>query len=85
VHFLAPKAARRDRGLWRTNGAVGNDLDQEADRRNRPMNCSRIETVGTERWTEPRPRTTQGYARRRKMERAMGIEPTAGLLEAYKA
>ena len=30
-----------------------------------------------------RPRTTQGYARQRKVERAMGIEPTAQAWEAW--
>ena len=39
-----------------------------------------VETVGTGRCAEPRPRTTQGYARPRKVERAMGIEPTGKAL-----
>ena len=37
---------------------------------------ARIETVGTGRQAKSRPRATQGHARQRKVERAMGIEPT---------
>src|SRR5258708_32658074 len=44
---------------------------------------ARIETVGTGRQAKSRPRTTQGHARPRKMERAMGIEPTAQAWEAW--
>jgi hypothetical protein len=36
---------------------------------------SRVDTVETGRLDRTRPGTTQGHARQRKMERAMGIEP----------
>jgi hypothetical protein len=44
---------------------------------------NRVETVGTGRCAEPRPRTTQGHPRQREVERAMGIEPTAQAWEAW--
>jgi hypothetical protein len=47
------------------------------------MNSSRVETVGTGRCADLPPRTTQGHARQRKVERAMGIEPTAQAWEAW--
>jgi hypothetical protein len=37
---------------------------------------SRVKTMGTRQSARARPETTQRYARQRKMERAMGIEPT---------
>src|ERR1700730_12553336 len=45
--------------------------------------CGRVETVGTGRQGKSRPTATQGHARQRKVERAMGIEPTAQAWEAW--
>ena len=45
--------------------------------------CAHIEAVGTGRYARSRPRATQGDARQAKVERAMGIEPTAQAWEAW--
>jgi len=57
----------------RTNSTEG-PIDA-FDQRN---GCSRVEIMGTEGQTKSCPRATQGHARQRKVERAMGIEPTRG-------
>jgi hypothetical protein len=64
-------------GSRRTDKTIENDPDRDADRSafDQMNGCAHIEAVGTGRYARSRPRATQGDARRRKVERAMGIEP----------
>jgi hypothetical protein len=77
-----PLAASRDRRLGVDDGRMRasrtNATEGPIDAFDQRNGCSRAETVGTARSAWPRPGTTQGHARQRKVERAMIIEPTRG-------
>jgi hypothetical protein len=70
-------------GRWRTDEAIAIELDRESigafDQKNGRRD---IRTVKTGRSAKSRPRTTQGDARQRKVERAMGIEPSGEVLRS---
>jgi hypothetical protein len=51
-------------------------MEKLFSRRQPPAGIGRIETMGTENRACAQPRTTKAKVRQRKMERALGIEPT---------